>query len=162
MGISKKEVITMYDNIGGKIKGLAKASFIVAAIAEVITGIALMATDDLIGYGLLVMFVGPIVAWVSSWLLYGFGQLVENSDIIAEEHKRVNEKHEKTVAKNNEKKQAQRQKQIKANIENPNFDENEYIDIICSNCKAELSFTKGQLQSGEELTCPMCDAPISV
>jgi hypothetical protein len=162
MGISKKEVITMYDNIGGKIKGLAKASFIVAAIAEVITGIALMATDDLIGYGLLVMFVGPIAAWVSSWLLYGFGQLVENSDIIAEEHKRVNEKHEKTVAKNNEKKQAQRKKQIKANIENPNFDEDEYIDITCANCKAELSFTKGQLQSGEELTCPMCDAPISV
>jgi hypothetical protein len=70
----------MYDNIGGKIKGLAKASFIVAAIAEVITGIALMATDeDLIGYGLLVMFVGPIVAWVSSWLLYGFGELIDKA-----------------------------------------------------------------------------------
>jgi len=83
MGISKKEVITMYDNIGGKIKGLAKASFIVAAIAEVITGIALMATDeDLIGYGLLVMFVGPIVAWVSSWLLYGFGELIDKASDI--------------------------------------------------------------------------------
>ena len=33
----------MYDNIGGKIKGLAKATFIVEAIAAVITGIALMA-----------------------------------------------------------------------------------------------------------------------
>ena len=66
------------------------------------------------------------------------------------------------VAKNNEKKQAQRKKQIKANIENPNFDEDEYIDITCANCKAELSFTKGQLQSGEELTCPMCDAHLSV
>jgi len=73
----------MYDNIGGKIKGLAKASFIVAAIAEVITGIALMATDeDLIGYGLLVMFVGPIVAWVSSWLLYGFGELIDKASDI--------------------------------------------------------------------------------
>ena len=152
-----------YENIGNKIKGLAQMVFVVEAIAAVITGIALMATDEvLILYGLLVLIVGPIVAWVSSWLLYGFGQLVENSDIIAEEHKRVNEKHEKTVAKNNEKKQAQRQKQIKENIENPSFDEDEYIDIICSNCKAELSFTKGQLQSGEESTCLMCDAPISV
>ena len=72
----------MYDNIGGKIKGLAKATFIVGAIAAVITGIALMASDeDMIPVGLLVMVVGPIVAWVSSWLLYGFGELIENSAI---------------------------------------------------------------------------------
>ena len=152
-----------YENIGDKIKGLAQTTFFVEAIAAVITGIALIVTDeDLIIYGLLVMVVGPIVAWVSSWLLFGFGQLIENSDIIAAEYNRKNEKHEKEVAKNNEKKQAQRKKQIKANIENPNLDEDEYIDIVCSNCNAELSFTKGQLQSGEELTCPMCDAPISV
>ena len=70
----------MYDNIGGKIKGLAKATFIVEAIAAVITGIALMATDgDLIGYGLLVMLLGPIVAWVSSWLLYAYGELVDKA-----------------------------------------------------------------------------------
>ena len=70
----------MYDNIGGKIKGLAKASFIVAAIAEVLTGIVLMATDeDMILYGLLVMVVGPIIAWVSSWFLYGFGELIDKA-----------------------------------------------------------------------------------
>ena len=75
-----EEVITMYDNIGGKIKGLAKATFIVEAIAAVITGIALMASDDdMIPIGLLVMVVGPIVAWVSSWLLYGFGELVDKT-----------------------------------------------------------------------------------
>ena len=152
-----------YENIGDKIKGLAQMAFVVEAIAAVIAGIALMISDeDLILYGLLVLIAGPIIAWVSSWLLYGFGQLIENSDIIAEEYNRKNEKHEKAVAKNNEKKQAQRKKQIKANIENPNFDDDEYIDITCSNCQAELSFTKGQLQSGEELTCPMCDAQISV
>ena len=153
----------MYDNIGGKIKGLAKASFIVAAIAEAITGIALMASDeDLILYGLLVLIAGPIITWVSSWLLYGFGQLIENSDIIAEEYNRKNEKHEKVVEKNNERKQEQRMKAIKANIVNPEISEDEFIDFTCPNCKAELSFTKGQLQSGEELTCPMCDTPISV
>ena len=70
----------MYDNIGGKIKGLAKATFIIEAIAVVITGIALMASDeDMIPIGLLVMVVGPIVAWVSSWLLYGFGELVDKA-----------------------------------------------------------------------------------
>lgn len=74
----------MYDNIGGKIKGLAKAIFIVEAIAVVITGIALMAFDgDMIPLGLLVMVVGPLVAWVSSWLLYGFGELVDKTCDIA-------------------------------------------------------------------------------
>ena len=151
----------MFDNIGDKIKSSARTSFILWTIVAVISGIVLMSEESFV-VGLLVALVGPGFLLGFFQLVYGFGQLVENSDIIAEEHKRVNEKHEKTVAKNNEKKQAQRQKQIKANIENPNFDEDEYIDITCSNCKAELSFTKGQLQSGEELTCPMCDAPISV
>lgn len=53
----------MYDNIGGKIKGLAKTMFIVEAIGAVITGIVLCATDDLIFAGLLTLFCGPIVAW---------------------------------------------------------------------------------------------------
>ena len=68
----------MYDNIGGKIKSLAKAVFIVEAIAAVIAGIALMASDDdMVPFGLLVMAVGPLVAWVSSWLLYGFGEIID-------------------------------------------------------------------------------------
>ena len=151
----------MFDNIGDKIKSSARTSFILWTIVAVISGIVLMFEESFV-VGLLVALVGPGFLLGFFQLVYGFGQLVENSDIIAEEHKRVNEKHEKAVAKNNEKNQAQRKKQIKANIENPNFDEDEYIDITCANCKAELSFTKGQLQSGEELTCPMCDAHISV
>ena len=73
----------MYDNIGGKIKGLAKATFIVEAIAAVITGIVLMCIDeDLILYGILSLIVGPVLAWISSWLLYGFGELIDKvSDI---------------------------------------------------------------------------------
>ena len=70
----------MYDNIGGKIKGLAKTMFIVEAIGAVITGIVLLATDDvLIFAGLLTLFCGPIIAWVSSWVLYAFGELVEKT-----------------------------------------------------------------------------------
>ena len=68
----------MYDNIGEKIKGLAKAAFIVEAIAAAIMGITILASDeDLIFTGLLVLLVGPIIAWVSSWLLYGFGELID-------------------------------------------------------------------------------------
>ena len=151
----------MYDNIGGKIKSWAVWIFIVEAIAAIIGGIILIANDNgLVGF--LTIVFGPIAAWVSSWLLYGFGQLIENSDIIAAEYNRKNEKHEKVIAKNNERKQEQRKKAIKATMANLEISEDEFVDIACSNCKAELSFPKGQLQSGEELTCPMCDAPISV
>ena len=75
----------MYDNIGGKIKGLAKATFIVEAIAAVIAGIALLASevDDLILPGILSIIVGPLIAWASSWCLYGFGELIDKACEIA-------------------------------------------------------------------------------
>ena len=68
----------MYDNIGKKIKGLAKVLFIIEAIAAAIAGVALMVGDGrLFPIGLLVLLVGPLLAWVSSWLLYGFGELID-------------------------------------------------------------------------------------
>ena len=151
-----------YDNIGGKIKGWAKWIFAIEAIAAVISGFVLMAQDeDMILIGLLVAVFGPIVAWVSSWLLYGYGQLIENSDIIAEEYNRKNEKHEKDIAKSNAKKEAQRREKVKVTIANPNIADDEYIDITCPNCKGELSYTKEELQSGDVI-CPMCDTHISI
>lgn len=70
----------MYDNIGGKIKRLAKATFFVEAIAAVITGIALMASgEERAAIGFLVAMLGLIVALVSSWLLYGFGELIDKT-----------------------------------------------------------------------------------
>ena len=150
----------MFNNIGGKIKGLATATFIVEAISAIVTGIALMCIDeDLIGIGLLVMLVGPIVSWISSWLLYGFGQLIENSDIIAEEYKRKNKKHEKVVAKNNSEKETQRREKVKAIIASSDTADDEFVDISCPNCKEELSYTKEQLQNGGTI-CPMCNAQI--
>ena len=70
----------MYDNIGGKIKGLAKAMFIVEAIGAVITGFVLFAIDNgFVLAGFLSLFCGPVVAWVGSWILYAFGELVEKT-----------------------------------------------------------------------------------
>ena len=70
----------LYTDIGGKIKNWAKWIFIVEAIGAIITGLVLLCTDaDLVVSGLLVMFLGPFVAWVSSWILYGFGELIEKT-----------------------------------------------------------------------------------
>ena len=83
----------MYDNIGRKIKGLAKAIFIAQGISMAITGIVLMCIDeDLILYGVLTLILGPVLAWISSWLLYGFGELIDKvSNIERNTHDEVNE-----------------------------------------------------------------------
>ncbi len=67
----------MYDEIGKKIKRLAIATFIVEAIAAIITGIVLITEYVDLWIVLLVFILGPIVAWVSSWLLYGFGEIID-------------------------------------------------------------------------------------
>lgn len=80
----------MYKNIGKKIKGLAKATFIVEAISAVITGMIL----GIVWYSwgeyegafvaLGIMVGGPIIAWVSTWLLYGFGELIDKTSKISD------------------------------------------------------------------------------
>lgn len=70
----------MYDNIGRKIKILAKAIFIIEAIAAAITGITLMLSDEdsgIVALGLLILLLVPFLAWVFSWVLYGFGEIID-------------------------------------------------------------------------------------
>ena len=68
----------MYSNIGGKIKGLAKAICIIEAALSAIGGVLLVALDDdLIMYGMALAIIGPIIAWLASWAMSGFGELIE-------------------------------------------------------------------------------------
>lgn len=67
-----------YENIGEKIKSAAQRIAAVETVIFVITGIIIMFSADNFLYGLLVLIIGPIIAYVSSWLMYAFGELVEN------------------------------------------------------------------------------------
>ena len=79
----------MFDNIGKKIKILAYVLTWVGIIASVITGIAMMNSFDstVRTIGLIVLIVGSVLSWASSFIIYGFGQLIENTDIIAGRNK---------------------------------------------------------------------------
>ena len=68
----------MYDNIEKKIKGLAKVLFIAGILASILLGIIFIATDMLI-LGLVLIFVGLPLSLISSWLIYGFGELIERT-----------------------------------------------------------------------------------
>ncbi len=94
----------MFSNIGRKIKGLAKFLCWFGIILSVVFGfliifntVNLSFNDNYGSYyrnaasavnaasviaGLLVMGIGSVCSWLSSLVLYGFGQLVENSDDI--------------------------------------------------------------------------------
>ena len=76
---------SLYQNIGEKIKRWAIVIFIVEAIASVIGAIVIMVSAEdywILIVGLLALFLGPLVAWVSSWLVYGFGELLDTCSIV--------------------------------------------------------------------------------
>ena len=76
---------TRRPNIGGKIKTLASVIAWLGIVGSIIIGIILMATaEELIFAGIISDIVGSISSWIGSFLLYGFGELVENSGIIAQ------------------------------------------------------------------------------
>lgn len=81
----------MYNNIGGKIKMLARVLAWIGIIACFIIGIVLISNDeDTVFIGFLTMILGSLVSWVSSFVLYGFGELVENSDILVSNKNKIN------------------------------------------------------------------------
>lgn len=79
-----KEVNTMFNNVGDKIKGLAMTTFIIGTIAAVLLGIAvIVVNEELALVGVLIIGLGILIAWLSNLLLYGFGELVEKTCEIA-------------------------------------------------------------------------------
>lgn len=78
----------MYSNIGGKIKALAMVVCGIGAFISVVYGIYLIvnySTGAEIDYrvllvGLIIIIIGVLLSWTGSFVLYGFGQLVQNSD----------------------------------------------------------------------------------
>lgn len=89
----------MFDNIGGKIKKLAEVLCWLGIIASVLVALyiwiqagkidtdygsyAREAKNKLILSGFIYGAVGALLSWVGSFTLYGFGHLVENSEITA-------------------------------------------------------------------------------
>ncbi len=97
----------MFDNISEKIKTLAKVICWVGIIFSIYLAIFSFSkyaeyaekaeeykyaeeeyeekSDEYIAQGFTQMIVGPLLSWASCFVLYGFGQLVENSDKLREE-----------------------------------------------------------------------------
>ena len=145
----------LYENIGDKIKNWAKWMFIVEAIGAIISGFVLMGIDeDLSLYGLLALVCGPIVALVSSWTLFAFGQLVEDVRTIRDKEGTTEEVKFKREAEL----KAQQEADEKARREDEEDAQREvddnFIYIQCNNCRKEFSYQKGM----RNVRCPWCNA----
>ena len=81
----------MFDNIGSKIKGLAKVLCWVGIIASIICGIMMFVAaaeaswqyeSTYITLGIVIIIVGSLGSWVGSFVLYGFGELINHANSI--------------------------------------------------------------------------------
>lgn len=72
----------MFKNIGGKIKILSVVIFCLQSFIYILAGIILVATafemelEVYLILGVLCIIIGPVLAWVSSFVLYGYGELI--------------------------------------------------------------------------------------
>ena len=75
----------MFDNIGGKIKTLAKVVCGIGMVVSIAYGLRTMDrswSDDRILSGVIVMAIGCLISWISVFILYGFGELIEKTSSI--------------------------------------------------------------------------------
>ena len=70
----------LYENIGGKIKNCAKWIFVIGLISSILIGIVVLAAlgVEYGWWGHLVIVLCPIFSLVGSWILYAFGEMVED------------------------------------------------------------------------------------
>jgi len=77
----------LFNEVGHKIRMLAKIGFWISCIAYFVLAIILFtqAADSwyneemYIILGVVSLVVGPLISWISTLILYGFGELIENT-----------------------------------------------------------------------------------
>lgn len=76
----------MFNNIGRKIKMLAEVLCWIGIILSVSIGILSLFGGIVyfLSFGFILLFLGPLLSWIGSFLLYGFGELVVKTTRIAE------------------------------------------------------------------------------
>ena len=83
----------MFENIGGKIKGLAVVVCWVGIVTSVISAIVLWCVNSYrnptIGLGISVLIGGVLGSWIGSFFTYGFGEMIENSEKSVRNQERI-------------------------------------------------------------------------
>ncbi len=76
----------MYDKIGKQLKSLATVFCVFGILSGLSLGFWIFESINEI-IGIAFMIAGPISSWIGYYFVYAFGELVENSSIIAAHYK---------------------------------------------------------------------------
>lgn len=78
----------MFDNIGSKVKTMAKVFCGIGIGSSIILGIVSIFTSNFF-VGLLIAALGSFVSWISTLALYAIGEASENTNIILRKIKKI-------------------------------------------------------------------------
>ena len=139
--MGKISEIFNFDNIGGKIKNLAKWScwitILLIWIAALIAFIVLAADDwtaELCVIPLVGAIVGPVFVWISSWAMYAFGELVEDTHAMRKKYYPMAEEQANREAKEKAKREAAEKVRIEDDDNDDDNDDDDFIDVECPKC----------------------------
>jgi len=76
----------MYKNVGHTIKIVADIGCLIGVVASIIC-FFILSKDGNVPTAIWQLICGILGSWLGSLVLYGFGQLIENSDIIADRYR---------------------------------------------------------------------------
>lgn len=137
----------MFKNIGQKIKTLANVLCWMGIIFSIIMGVFSLSED--ISIALLYLIVCPILSWVGSFVLYGFGELVENSEKTAMHLKYLADAERKRENREKDRDSIASEERAKGFSSNVNL-------IKCSYCRNVVDLAKLE----ENGMCPWCGSKI--
>lgn len=86
----------MYSNVGGKIKSTSEVLAFLGIGGSILAGVYLLGLEEIF-LGIMLLTVVPITMWLSSLVLYGFGQLVEKVDEGVSSLSKPTQENEKTT-----------------------------------------------------------------
>ncbi|MBQ1847430.1 MAG: hypothetical protein II135_05435 [Clostridia bacterium] len=157
------------NDIGSKIKITASILFVLEIIGSIIAAIVCF-SDSLAGIGCALLFGGPLAAWLIFIMVYGFGQLVENSDQLVEnsyemkrklsaENSEPNESEENDTSQNGKYPTVKHKEDgIIRSVE----DEVVYTEFECPKCKTKMTFPLDYIKQDPAVICPECNYGFNV
>lgn len=131
----------MFDKIGGKIKKLAITICIVGMLAGFVGGLVLIINEEFI-WGAAIIVFSVMFSWIGVFCLYGFGQLIENSDTMIEQNDTI-------IGLLNKESATEENKDDKIDADNT-------VKLLCPYCKEKLIVKKEIIDDGCCKECPYC------